>query len=153
MSVQHLFFNFDGRIPRQIFILGFFFLFCLQISTSVVLLYIVDLPIDLYLKKVTQQTLGFDLLANLLFIWPNLAIGVKRLHDIGWSGAGYVMIYSGLMLIYLLGFLGAFGESPGEVARFWQLIYLLGFSSFILFLLMVFLPGTKGDNRFGHSWL
>ncbi len=149
MTVQQLFFQFDGRIPRQLFILGFLFLFCLQVSTSVVLLHIVDLQVDLYLKKVTQQTLGFDLLANAAFIWPNLALGVKRLHDIGWYGTAYVVVYLGLMLLYLLGFLGAFSDNPAENISFWQLVFMMGTASFILFLLMVFLPSKEGPNKFG----
>ena len=149
MTMQQLFFQFDGRIPRQLFVFGFFFLFCLQVSVSVVLLHMVGLPMDVYMKKVTQQTLGFDLLSNAAFIWPNIALEVKRLHDIGWCGGGYALIYLGLMAVYLLGFLGAFSNTPGDAPIFWNFVVLLGFASFALFLLMVFVPGMKEGNRFG----
>lgn len=149
MTMQQLLFDFEGRIPRQWFILAFLFLLCLQFSTSIVLMHMMEISPEAAWNKITREKLGFELIANAPFIWPNVAIGVKRLHDIGWFGAGYVFVYVGLMVLYLLGFLGAFSDQPGENASFWQFVMMFGFASFILLILMVFVPGSKGDNRFG----
>ena len=153
MTMNELFFDFSGRIPRKIFILGFFFLFCLQVGVSYMLLKMVGLSLESYLAKVTQQTLLFDLVANGLFLWPNMAIGVKRLHDFGWSGMIFVMIHVCLMVTYLLAVLGAFTENPGENSNYWGIIRVLGFGSFVFFVAMLAMRGTVGNNRFGGELL
>ena len=149
MTMQHLFFQFHGRIPRRIFIFGFLFLFCLQVGSSYLLLKIVGLSVEDYLRRVTPQTLTFDLLANVIFVWPNLAIGIKRLHDIGWPGSGYVGVYGGLLLIYLLGVMGVYTDNPNESSSFWSSIAVMGLASFVFFVVMVFVPGKRGANQFG----
>ncbi|MEO1046035.1 MAG: DUF805 domain-containing protein [Pseudomonadota bacterium] len=67
----------------------------------------------------------------LLAIWwlatfiPNLAVTVRRLHDVGFSG-WYLLLYYGLTMLPFVG---------GIVA--------------IIFLVVMFMPGQKGDNRYG----
>jgi len=149
MTMQQLFFGFNGRISRQIFILGYLLLFCLQVGTSLFLLRLSGLTVEAYMKQVTQVTLGFDLVSNLIFSWSHLALGLKRLHDIGWTGMGYLAVYCGLMLVYLFALLGAFSITPNENSTFWSMVSLLSMASFVFFVIMVLLPGEKGHNGYG----
>lgn len=151
MTVNELFLGFSGRIPRKVFILGFLFLFSLQVGVSYILLQTVGLTLEEYLKKITQKTLTFDLIANGLFLWPNLAIGVKRLHDFGWSGRLFIFVHAGLILAYLLAVLGAFGPDPGESRNFWTMVRILGLASFAFFVAMLFVRGHRGENDFGRE--
>ena len=57
-------------------------------------------------------------LYNLLILSPSLAVGARRLHDMGHSG-------------------------------WWQLLYLTGIGSLVLFIWMMF-AGNPGSNRFGE---
>ncbi len=151
MTMQQLFFRFEGRIPRQIFILGYLFLFCLQVGSSFFLLRLSGLTIEDYMKQVTQATLGFDLMSNLIFSWSHLALGIKRLHDVGWSGMSYLAVYCALMLVYLMALMGVFSITPNENSTFWGMVSLLGMASFVFFAIMVLLPGVKGDNGYGSD--
>lgn len=149
MTMQWLFFEFRGRINRKIYIFAFLFLFCLQIGSSYLLLRLMGLSIQTYLAKVTTYTLTFDFISNLIFFWPTLAIGVKRLQDIGWSGGGYFFVYSALILTNLLGALGTFSASPGGSTEFKSLVGMLALGSLAFFVIMVFFPGSKGKNGYG----
>lgn len=151
MTMNELFFDFSGRIPRRLFIIGFLFLFCLQVGASYILLQMVGLTLEEYMEKVSRNTLIFDLVANGLFLWPNLAIGVKRLHDFEWSGRLFVLVHIGLMVTYLIAVLGAFGDLPGESSNYWAIVRVLGLASFVFFIAMLFVRGTSGNNQFGRD--
>lgn len=152
MTIQELFSQFKGRISRKIYINSFLFLFCLQIGISYFLLQSMGLTLETYMKKVTPHTLSFDFLSYAIFFWPTLAIGVKRLQDLGWSSGGYIILYTALVLMHLLGALQAFGIflSDGAVSSgFKSMIGMLGLGSLAFFVIMVFFPGTQGDNKYG----
>ena len=149
MTLYQLFFQFYGRIPRKLFIFSFLFLFCLQISAASWLLQFTELTTQDYIKRISPKSLGFDLMINVLFIWPQLAIAVKRLHDIGWSGLGYVVLYLSLLLLYFLGLTGAFTSAPQEHSGFMGSVAILGLASLVFLVMMVFIPGVRGDNQFG----
>lgn len=147
--MHKLFFQFDGRIERKLFIFSFLFLFCLQIAAASWLLQFTELTTQDYIKRISPKSLGFDLMINVLFIWPQLAIAVKRLHDIGWSGLGYVVLYLSLMLLYFLGLTGVFSSAPQEHSGFMGSVAVLGLASLVFLVMMVFIPGVRGDNQFG----
>ena len=58
------------------------------------------------------------LIYNLVILSPSMAVGARRLHDMGHSG-------------------------------WWQLLYLTGIGSLVLFIWMMF-AGNPGSNRFGE---
>jgi uncharacterized membrane protein YhaH (DUF805 family) len=99
-----LFFQFDGRINRAKWWLG------------VVIIWVI--------QGIISGIVGFDnttivSLIGLVFLWPTLALGIKRFHDRDKSG-WWVLV----ALIPIIGF-------------FWILIEL------------GMLEGTKGPNQFG----
>jgi len=105
-------------------------------------------------------------LISLALIWPNLAITVKRLHDMGQTGwlaaipfvvtiGGIIGIISTVGLSYFMNIEGLQNEDPaaimavvGPALGIGLLMFLVGLG----FLLWVGLSdGQRGDNRFGPN--
>jgi uncharacterized membrane protein YhaH (DUF805 family) len=143
---KHLFFSFEGRTRRSHFWIGW--LVCL--GAGVVFGWI---PI-------------LGLLLSIALIWPNLAITVKRLHDMGHSGwlaaIPYVVgIVGGIAAVMMMGASAIMNASAlenedpaaimaliGPAFALFALIFLVGFG----FLLWIGLTdGQRGDNRFGPN--
>lgn len=145
---QHAMLSFDGRLRRSHFWIGFLIIF----GANVVLGWI---PI-----------LGW--LISLALIWPNLAISVKRLHDMGKTGwlvvAPYLISFALLIagMVIMFGGMAAGGMAPdyyednpaaalavmGPAFGVFALSALVG----LAFLLWVGLTDSQpGDNRFGPN--
>lgn len=75
--------------------------------------------------------------AMLGLLWVNLALSVKRLHDMGYSGLHLIWIY---LIQYGTGSIGAVDHTAGVVASL---------VSIGLGLWMLCAPGDVEDNRFG----
>jgi uncharacterized membrane protein YhaH (DUF805 family) len=139
-------FAFEGRIRRQHFWIGWLIL----LGAGVVAGWI--------------PLLGFVI--SLALIWPNLAIAVKRLHDIGQTG--WLVAIPGVVTIVavIVGF-GTVGISAitnsaalerEDPAAIWALIApAFGMVGLILLVNLGFLlwigltPGTNGENRYGSN--
>lgn len=143
---QHLMLRFDGRIRRTHFGIAWLVLF----GVSIVLGFI--------------PFLGFIL--SIALIWPNLAIAVKRLHDMGQSGwlaaIPYVVAFVGTIVAFSMMGFGALmnaerleNEDPsailaliGPAFGIFGLMALIGLG----FLLWIGLtPGQPGTNRYGPN--
>lgn len=145
---QSAMFSFEGRLRRSHFWIGFLIIF----GANVVLGWI---PI-----------LGW--LISLALIWPNLAIAVKRLHDMGRTGwlvvapylVGFALLIAGMVIMF--GGMAATGmtsdyyeDNPaaalavmGPAFGVFALSFLVG----VAFLLWVGLTDSQpGDNRFGPN--
>lgn len=141
-----LFFSFEGRTRRSHFWIGW--LVCLGLG--VVFGWI--------------PLLGMIL--SIALIWPNLAITVKRLHDMGHSGwlaaIPYVVCFVGMIGAFMMVGATAFmnsaaleNEEPaalmalvGPAIGVFLLMFVVGFG----FLLWIGLTdGQSGDNRFGPN--
>ncbi|OGN50164.1 MAG: hypothetical protein A2352_00725 [Caulobacterales bacterium RIFOXYB1_FULL_67_16] len=145
---QKLFFSFEGRIHRTHFWIGWLIL----LGVSVVANW---LPI----------IGGLILLA---LIWPNLAISVKRLHDMGKTGwliaipwassVAFVMV--GIVMVGMAAIANGmtgydFDEDPAAVLALigpGMIAFTLSAIVPLIFLLWIGLvEGQKGDNRFGPN--
>ena len=104
---MHLFFQFDGRINRAKWWLG------------IVILWVVEGVVFAIFRPGGDANYGIYSILWLVFLWPSLAISIKRFHDRDKSG-WWVLI----ALIPIIGF-------------FWILIEL------------GILEGTAGPNQFG----
>lgn len=93
--------------------------------------------------------LGLMILITILSIIAHIALYVRRLHDLGLSGFWYVLIF----IISAAGRPDEFAESlkflnyPADstIAVIARLI------SLIIFLVLVFYPGTRGANKYGSD--
>jgi uncharacterized membrane protein YhaH (DUF805 family) len=143
---QKLFISFDGRIRRSHFGIAWLILFAAGFIAGL-------LPL-------------IGGLISLALIWPNLAIAVKRLHDMGKTGwlaaipyavmlIGFIAAFSTVGLTALTNLQGMENEDPatimaivGPLFGIFSLVALVG----IGFLLWIGLtPGQRGSNRFGPN--
>lgn len=115
-SLLYNLFSFKGRLRRSDYWIGMIIIFVGMVALASVLAAIwkVDLA-DQYDLRATGIQAG----VVLLFMWPNLAVSIKRLHDRNQSGWWV-----------LLSFLPIIGNA-------WTIINL------------GILRGTPGDNRYG----
>lgn len=128
--------DFKGRAPRSEF--WIFFLFVLIIQA---------------LARVADVIFGgwllggaFSMLAGLLLIVPQIAVTVRRLHDVGRSGKE--LIVPGLMLLAMPLFVMFRGVIAGIVALGYYGIVLLLFANLLLLLIK---KGSSIPNRYGSS--
>jgi len=97
---------------------------------------------------------SFGIVLILLFIWPIMAVSVRRAHDRGNSGKWFVGFYLASTALNLWSFsLDARGvgtESPESLVA--GLLGLLFFGWWLYFLVTLgFLPGKPGANAYGPS--
>lgn len=143
LNLQHLLLSFEGRSRRSHFWIGWLLL----LGAGVVLGWI----------PVLGQLLSIAL------IWPNTAIAVKRLHDMGQTGwlvlipwvVGLGALVGGFIMAGVGIFATAWTEDPwallaalGPAMGLFALSFLVGF----IFLLWIGLVDSQaGTNRFGPN--
>ncbi|MBB1179707.1 DUF805 domain-containing protein [Brevundimonas aurantiaca] len=145
---QKLFLSFEGRIRRSHFWIGWLILLGVGVVAG-------WLPI-------------IGGLISLALIWPNLAITVKRLHDMGktgWLAAipwGAAIVFMTIGFVMVMGAAIAGGMGPDYYEDNPAALFAMmspGVGAFVLaalvplaFLLWIGLvEGDKGDNRFGPN--
>lgn len=141
---QKLLFLFEGRTRRSHFWIGWLLLLGVGVITG-------WLPV-------------IGGLISLLLIWPNLAITVKRLHDMGYTGWLAAIPWVANIVGFTAGFImiGVTAIASGAALEHdnpFAIMALLG-PAFGLFILLVLvnlgfliwigvMPGQFGENRFG----
>lgn len=146
MSMTHLFFGFSGRINRQLFILGTFFLGFLNGGLLFWIIYESGMKID---KGIPKDLLAIDTIIQGLFLWPFLALAYKRLHDRGKSGKFFGMIYMVRLLLTMPVAFGWISSQAGQNVGYFFLLFVLSVGVIVLCFEMYFLRGTDGDNSYG----
>ncbi len=150
--------NPKGRISRKSYFLNFFLVYLVSVLGVHFLHESAGHPVTAALKS----------LVGLFWLWPILAISIRRFHDIGrsgwWAVGGYgVMIVSSLYLAYQshenLG-AAASGleqvqtqeQAAGELLQRLDMMLALGVMWMVLLIFagLVFgFPGQKGENPYG----
>ncbi len=90
-----------------------------------------------------------SLLTALIFLWPSLAIDIKRWHDIGMSGWTVLVVYVPATVLYGLGLAGAGGTTDHPDQKAAVLLSLFGFSVLVYFIILAARRGMPGPNRYG----
>lgn len=144
-NFQHVLFSFNGRIRRQHFWIGW--LICL--GAGVVLGWI---PI-------------LGTLLSIALIWPNLAISVKRLHDMGQSGwlivipwiAGIGGVIAAFMSVGVAALSSGYVNTDDPAAVLAIIGPMFGILSIVALIQLGFLlwigitDSQRGENRFGPN--
>ncbi len=150
MDFRYLYTSFEGRINRKPFWIASLILFVVAIVISFAVL----MPISA--ANATMGALA-GLILSLAFLYPGVALGVKRLHDRGKPGLLMaVFIAPGLIsqLCDLLGITGSYQTIAGHSIHMpntlgWILnIVTLGVAIWAL-VTLGFLKGTSGANNYG----
>ena len=139
--------QFDGRLRRQHFWISFLILFGISLFTG-------------WIPVIGQ-------LIALVLIWPNLAITVKRLHDMGKTGWLVLIPVIGSIvgtIIMFVGGAGAFlaaiasGDEVAATAALWGALGAIGIGSLIMlitslgFLIWIGVTDSQpGDNAYGPN--
>lgn len=127
------FLSFDGRMNRRSFIvniIGNFIALCLL----------------MLVPSLIHPALGIFVffIAFFVFFIRGLAMDVRRLHDMGYSGKWVLAILLGSFLLSVLSpVLLAFFDSDGHLEDLNSLI------GFLFSLVLLFFPGQKMENKYG----
>ncbi|HEX8168003.1 MAG TPA: DUF805 domain-containing protein [Beijerinckiaceae bacterium] len=111
MDWNYIFTSFEGRINRQPFWMALLVLWAVSIAVTIVT--------SILFGPQSTAAYAIQIILGLVFLWPSLAIAVKRYHDRDKSGWWVLILF-----IPIIGFI-------------WYIVEL------------GFLPGTPGPNRFG----
>ena len=149
MTISQLFWEFDGRISRKLFLLGSLFLLFLGGALSLILIPLFGLSLEDFNGTPSTKLLSVSMTVNALFFWPTIALGYKRMHDLGVSGKFYGFLNLVLLFLYLLASFGAFGENPAQARNFVGWFNVLNLIFSVMFLVLVFVRGTRGPNAYG----
>lgn len=149
MTMSQLFWEFDGRISRKLFILSSLFLLFLGGGLSLFLIPAFGLTIEDFKGAPTLKLLTLSMMVNALFFWPTIALGYKRMHDLGYSGKFYGFLNLAILLLYVFAAFGQFSENPIENKSFVGFSNILNLVFTVVFLALVFVRGTKGPNSYG----
>lgn len=148
--------TFSGRAPRSEF--WWWVLFKLLVGGAIG---VIGGMLD-SLAGVKTITVGLVLLTDLFFLLPDLAVGVRRLHDRNHSGWWFGLFF--FLWVLIGGLSGPIlirvaenhheGLPPGTglpEAAYLALAALLFINLVLALVLFIWylLPGTKGNNRFG----
>lgn len=157
MSLKQVLFSFDGRLRRRdwwVFHVAVFFVnyFAMQVVAPLAFGEGGRLTIEpgtfTPIYPMPMMIIGLGL--SLLWLWPNLAVAVKRGHDrnmparvvLGLTAVTYV-VGTGMMVAPALGFdLGVFR---------WIGLAVNAVIGLYLLVVLGFLDGTPGPNRYGPS--
>ena len=133
MSYRNIYNSFSGRIGRKQFWFAAIPLFIAAFIVLMLSLYAVR-ETDLWVFRLNK------VVVMLIFMYPALAIGVKRLHDRGRSGW-----WAALVLVAVL----AIWPEPGRT--FGPLAFLFGIVVFWAAVELGAMPGEAGANRYGPN--
>lgn len=161
-------FNFSDRASRSEYWWFFLFQFLLYIGVQIAFGALIardpQLQIamtnpngmELYFQQNPQllYQIGYAFAASLfVFFLPNLAVTIRRLHDTDRSGWFIFMptlvgIVAGLVGGFLMAGAAASGSSNGAMFIM-MAIMIIPAIAYIWFIVVLCLPGTHGNNRFG----
>ncbi|MGV6801995.1 MAG: DUF805 domain-containing protein [bacterium] len=156
-------FNPNGRISRKGYWLGFLLPY---VIISVLLEYQEAVGVPAGVAAIISAVVG------LFYFWPSIAVPVKRFHDrnmTGWWVLIFSLIVIGLLAVAFASFVGRqeyldlMAEvNSGNDAAAMQIMQMFFSStlstisivvaiivSLIQFIIIGFLPGTEGDNKYG----
>ena len=144
MSIANLFLSLEGRISRQPFWLGMLLLAVINTALDWIfgVPFLPDNPPELRVRII-------EFVIDAIFLYPTVALTVKRLHDRNQSGA-YAWALVAIVVIGMVMSLLGLGDDPSQMTFLnWIL------AAFVLVVALAFLVelgfrrGTPGANRYG----
>jgi uncharacterized membrane protein YhaH (DUF805 family) len=150
--ISYVLFAFNGRINRVTWLAFFAALAIAEFVSGAYLHEVSSMPAPVGAGSSPEAY--FDdrasFLAGLIFLWPSVAVDVKRWHDIGRSGWFALIVYAPALGIYAaeeLKHAGVLPDAPLPGA----LISLMGLVFLVYIILLAARKGSRGANRFGPA--
>lgn len=135
-------FNFKGRSTRA------------EYWWAILFIFIANLILFIFDGLVVKPAIGFELLGilfQLFILVPSMALGFRRLHDVGMSGSLYVLnLVSSFIMGFFSGLMPYAYQSPIVVGLFIISI----FSTLALSIVLIVFackPSQAGTNKYGES--
>jgi uncharacterized membrane protein YhaH (DUF805 family) len=144
--------DFNGRIKRLTWLIFFFALMTAEEGCEVLFRHVFHISgpagsgEGLFPSVIIVDMAG--LLGTLIFLWPALALDVKRWHDMGRSGYYTLIIYGPFLAIYAAQLANAPNVPEPQASRLMSLLALIGL---VYFIMLAARKGTAGANRFGPA--
>jgi uncharacterized membrane protein YhaH (DUF805 family) len=88
-------------------------------------------------------------LTGLIFLWPSLAIDIKRWHDLGMSGWTVLVAYLPPVVLYGLAFASVGGTTDHPDQKVAAFLYLFGLAVLVYFIILAARKGMAGPNQYG----
>ncbi len=160
MTTRDKLFGFQGRLRRSdwwVWSLSLILVHtCLAAATLTILepdrLASARSPISYFISAAAYLPVGASAALEALFLWPVLALGVKRMHDQGQAGWSVVALNAfAISLTYIPpSFVDWFDDALPTAVGFAIAAVIVCGILWVLFGL-AFLDGTPGPNRYGPS--
>jgi uncharacterized membrane protein YhaH (DUF805 family) len=142
--------NFNGRINRLTWLVFFVATKVVEYCCEVLFrdAFHISSPIGRGQGLLPAEMIGdsASLLAGLIFLWPSLALDVKRWHDMGRSGYYTLIVYAPVLCLYAAPLTGL-ADLPEQQAS--RLASVLALIFLVYFILLAARKGASGANRFG----
>jgi uncharacterized membrane protein YhaH (DUF805 family) len=150
--ISYISFALNGRINRVTWLAFFAVLAIAESVSGAVLRDLWSMPSQaggsVSPEAYFQDRAGF--LAGLIFLWPSVAVDVKRWHDIGKSGWLTLAVYGPVLTIYSAEELKSAGVLPAAPLP-GALISLIGLGFLVYIILLAAKKGSPAANRFGPA--
>jgi uncharacterized membrane protein YhaH (DUF805 family) len=88
-------------------------------------------------------------LAALIFLWPSLAIDIKRWHDLGRSGWFVLIVYVPALALIGLEMAGAGGDAAHPDKRVAAFFYLFALAALVYSIILAARKGMPAPNHYG----
>ena len=150
--ILHDLFAFSGRIDRITWLVFFLALAAAESFSGALLRDMLGIQAPAAggasLEDYFNDRAGF--VAGLIFLWPSLAVDVKRWHDIGKSGWLTLIAYGPVFAMYLLEELKNAGLIPATPLP-GPLLSMMGLAFLVYIILLGAGKGSAAANRFGPA--
>ena len=147
--------RFTGRIKRLTWLAFAILLALLEYLTELFLRAVFHWPLPAEAAGngflTTYMGDEISLLASLIFLWPSLAIDVKRWHDLGLSGWFVLIVYAPALALFGFELAGAGGTVAQPDKALAASLYLFGLVVLLYFIILAARKGMPGANRYGPS--
>ena len=134
---------FTGRASRQEFWMFFLVNFIIGIVLNIGDK-LLGTTYSYYMPSGIPISIGYiNSLYSLVVLIPNLAVSVRRLHDVNKSGKLLLLVFVPLLLIFWAAISGAYGLLI--------LLFFVVLGLAIWMLVLQCMPGTNGPNKYGED--
>jgi uncharacterized membrane protein YhaH (DUF805 family) len=150
--ILHVLLAFSGRIDRITWLVFFLALAAAESFSGTLLRDMLGMQAPAAggtsLEDYFNDRAGF--VAGMIFLWPSLAVDVKRWHDIGKSGWLTLIVYGPVFAMYLLEELKNAGLIPATPVP-GPLLSMMVLAFLVYIILLGARKGSAAANRFGPA--
>lgn len=150
--LSNMYLSAEGRIGRQDWWIAWALLLAVEIAVNHVLSGAMNndqVFIDGTwgnLKDILADTSGW--IVALVFLWPNIAMNAKRFHDLDMSGWWWLLFVAPFLIGTGISISPYGGDAEPSPAAGWTQL-LSGITAMATLIILGFLRGTPGPNRYG----